>query len=303
MAPINVGLTGYSGSAKYFHLPFITPNPDLEVVAFLQRAEAPKDKSNVEPGTHCTVDYPKAKHHRNADEFFANPEIELVVVCTASATHFDFGQRALKAGKHGSSSSPLILNPKCKTTVLTKSVVVEKPFTVTSSEATQLINLSKETGKLLTVYQNRRYDSDFRTLQHLMSLNPNPFGKITEFENHYDMPAPWIEKWGSKTPAEAPGEGMLYALGTHSIDQALQLFGRPKSVTAFLRVLRDGGKDGAVDDAFTIVLQYDGAQKDLIVTIKTTIVTPMAKQVKYWLRGTDGSFFKVRSRSSHSAIY
>ncbi|KAK3696325.1 hypothetical protein LTR37_018061 [Vermiconidia calcicola] len=269
MAPIKVGLMGYGSSTKYFHLPFILPNPDLDVVAFLQRAEAPEDKSNVEPGKHCTVDHPKAKHYRTAEDFFADDEIELVIVCTSSAMHFEFGKQALLAGKH---------------------VVIEKPFTVTTAEADKLIALSKEKNKTLTVYQNRRYDSDFRTLQHLMSLNPNPFGTITEFENHYDLDnPPWIAKWGAQTPEEAPGEGMLYGLGTHSIDQTLLLFGLPKSVTAFLRYLRPDGGEGAVDDSFTIVLQYEG---NLIATVKTTIVSPGPRQMKFWVRGTHGSFTK-----------
>ena len=87
----------------------------------------------------------------------------------------------------------------------------------------------------MTVYQNRRYDSDFRTLQHLMNLNPNPFGKVTEFINHYDIDDPeWVKKLIAEE-AEA-GEGMMYGLGTHSLDQTLLLFGKPKSVTAFQRV-------------------------------------------------------------------
>lgn len=75
-------------------------------------------------------------------------------------------------------------------------VVIEKPFTTTSEQADKLIALAKEKGKILTVYQNRRYDSDFRTLQHLMKQNPSPFGKITEFANHYDLDnPPWAAKW------------------------------------------------------------------------------------------------------------
>ncbi len=101
MAPINVGIMGYGFSTKSFHLPFILPNPDLNVYAFLQRAAAPADKSTVEPGKHCTVDYPNAKHYRTADEFFADPEIELVVVCTQHDTHAEFAERALLAKKHG----------------------------------------------------------------------------------------------------------------------------------------------------------------------------------------------------------
>lgn len=88
---------------------------------------------------------------------------------------------------------------------------------------------------------------------------------------------------------------MMYGLGTHSLDQTLLLFGKPKSVTAFLRVLREGGADDAIDDSFTIILQYGGEQKHLIATVKTTVVSPQTKQLKYWVRGTNGSFTKVRA--------
>lgn len=101
MAPIKVGLMGYGFSTKCFHLPFITPNSDYEVVAFLQRAEAPSDKSGIEAGKHCTVDYPEAKHYRTAKDFFADSNIDLVIICTSSDTHCEFGEQALNAGKHG----------------------------------------------------------------------------------------------------------------------------------------------------------------------------------------------------------
>lgn len=169
-------------------------------------------------------------------------------------------------------------------------VVVEKPFTATSAEADALIVTSKETGKLLTVFQNRRYDSDFRTLQRVISSGC--LGEITEFQNHYDMDNPeWVRGWKSKD--EVPGEGMLYGLGTHSLDQALLLFGKPASVTAFTRALRQEGVKS--DDSFTVVLQYDGEKSDLICTVKTTIVStlPVERQLKFMVRGRDGTFLKV----------
>ena len=101
MAPINVGLMGYGFSTKSFHLPFILPNPDFNVYAFLQRAPAPSNKSGVEPGKHCTVDHPDAKHYQTADEFFADPKIDVVIVCTHHDTHAEFAEKALRAGKHG----------------------------------------------------------------------------------------------------------------------------------------------------------------------------------------------------------
>lgn len=100
MAPIRVGLMGYGFSTKCFHLPFILPNQDLEVYAFLQRKEAPKDTSNIEAGVHCTVDHPKAKHYRTADDFFADAAIELVIICTGHDSHYELAEKALLAGKH-----------------------------------------------------------------------------------------------------------------------------------------------------------------------------------------------------------
>ncbi|KAF2165102.1 hypothetical protein M409DRAFT_67390 [Zasmidium cellare ATCC 36951] len=263
MAPIKVGIVGYGSSTKVFHLPFILPNPDLEVVAFLQRAEAPKDKSNVEKGVHCTVDHPNARHHRTAQDFFADEEINLVIVCTHPATHAEFAEQALLAGKH---------------------VVVEKPFTPTSTEADNLIALSKKQQKLLTVYQNRRYDSDFLTLRH--HISQGAFGKITEFANHYDVDdPPWIHGSGSREPL-GPGERLLYGLGAHSIDQTLVLFGRPRRVFAVVRSLVVEG------DTFTMILQYEDS--DLVCTIKTTPVSPVppAFALKYWVRGTKGVLIK-----------
>ncbi|USW49451.1 Putative gfo/Idh/MocA-like oxidoreductase, NAD(P)-binding domain superfamily [Septoria linicola] len=261
--PIKVGIVGYGSSANIFHLPYILPNPDLQVHAFLQRAEAPQGQ--VEPSKHCTVEYPQAKHYRTAEDFFADSDIELVIVCTGHSTHATFAEQALLAGKH---------------------VVVEKPFTITSAEADHLIATSKETNKILTCFQNRRYDSDFLTLQHLTSQNS--FGKITEFENHYSVDnPPWIHN--SKNSTAQPGDGLLYGLGSHSIDQTLLLFGLPNKITAFTRSLL---VSNGADDSFTIILQYAGS--DLLVTIKTTVVVPLPphKILKYRVLGTEGTFHK-----------
>jgi predicted dehydrogenase len=103
----------------------------------------------------------------------------------------------------------------------------------------------------------------------------------------------------NKTIEYIPGEGITFGLGSHSIDQALVLFGRPASVTAFLRSVR--GIESEIDDTFTIILQYSGEKKNLLVTIKTAIVTPMLDQLKTFVRGTEGSFIKVSI--SRSLLY
>ncbi|KAH6888505.1 oxidoreductase [Thelonectria olida] len=273
MSAIKIGFIGYGGSARFFHLPYILPNPDLEVYAFLQRSEAPSDPSVAKSGTHCTINFPNAKHYQTAEDFFADPAIELVIVCTHTGTHSEFAERALRAGKH---------------------VVVEKPFTTSSEEADRLIAISKETGKLLTVFQNRRYDGDFMTLKHLLAKDA--LGTITEAEIHYDFENPsWLHFMSAKK--YTPGDGMMFGLGSHSIDQALSLFGKPKSVTAFLRDLR--AADSEVEDTFTIILQYDSP---LLVTIKTTITTCMEEQLHYLVRGTKGSYIKhgTDAQEAHS---
>lgn len=101
MPPIKVGIIGYGFSTKSFHLPFILPNTDLQVIAFLQRAAPPDPASNVEHGKHCTIDFLKAKHYRTPEGFFGDEDIELVVVASHVDTHASFGEMALKAGKHG----------------------------------------------------------------------------------------------------------------------------------------------------------------------------------------------------------
>ncbi|KAF3904711.1 hypothetical protein ABW20_dc0100021 [Dactylellina cionopaga] len=267
MAPLNVGFVGYGFATKFFHLPYVLPNPDLNVYAFLQRAEAPQPGSSVEKGKHCTVDHPNAKHYRTADEFFADPNIDLVLVCTHHDSHTEFAEKSLLAGKH---------------------VVVEKPFTPSAAEADRLIALAKEKGKVLTVFQNRRYDSDFRTLHSLASKGV--FGQLTDVTIHYDVDFPsWISNW--KGGDYKPGDGIMFGLGSHTVDQALFLIGAtPTSVTGFSRTLRDS--DSEVEDTFIIILQFGGELQKLVATVTTSVVTPMQNPLKYLIRGYDGSFLK-----------
>ena len=144
---------------------------------------------------------------------------------------------------------------------------------------------------------DRRYDSDFRTLHHL--VQGSAFGTITECEIHYDVDFPfWIRGWNS--PDWSPGDGMMFGLGSHTIDQALLLFGIPASVTGFYRSLR--GIESKTDDTFTIILQYSGAKKNLFVTVKTSVVAKMQYPLKFFVRGYDGSFIKYGDDKQESQI-
>ncbi|KAH8781773.1 hypothetical protein F5882DRAFT_406131 [Hyaloscypha sp. PMI_1271] len=276
MTPLNIGFLGYGFSTKSFHLPFILPNPDLKVYAFLQRSPPPPASSNPEKGKHCTIDYPEAKHYQTAGGLFADKYIDLVIVCTRHESHAELAEQALLAGKH---------------------VVVEKPFTISTEEADRVIAAQKKSGKILTVFQNRRYDSDFRTLQEL--VNRKAFGEITECEIHYDFDFPfWMKSWNDTT--YTPGKGMLFGIGSHTIDQALVLFGRPATITGFYRSLR--GIESEVDDAFTVILQYGREKKNLVVTVKTSVVCVMQHPMKFFVRGYNGSFVKYGEDRQESQV-
>ncbi|KAL4948343.1 hypothetical protein BDW69DRAFT_94929 [Aspergillus filifer] len=286
---INVGTIGYGFSTKNYHIPFISCIPEYKITAILQRAAAPE---NTSPGTpksnsHCTIDHPGIRHYRTPEPFFADKDIDLVVVATHLDTHAFFAEKALRAGKH---------------------VIVDKPFARTAQEADKLITLANEKGLILTCYQNRRWDGDFLTLTHLHKTNA--LGKIAEAEFHYDWDKPpWLHHLGEKKfPA---GHGHIFTLGVHTIDQALTLFGRPKSITAFLRnqwgmqnqnqnqsgddVVVDLESESDAEDSYTIILQYSGDQKNLLVTIKSCIITPMRRQLKMFVRGTEGSYVKYQT--------
>ncbi|KAJ1326037.1 scyllo-inositol 2-dehydrogenase (NADP+) [Microdochium nivale] len=267
---IKVGIVGYGNSARTFHLPFITAIPDYEVIAILQRAAAPAPGSDDTP-PHCTIDFPGIRHYREPEPFFADAEIDFVVVVTHTNTHPVFAEQALRAGKH---------------------VLVDKPFAGTSEQIDKVIKLAEEKGLIATCYQNRRWDGGFQTLRSLLSKEA--LGDVKEADINYDFENPgWLHHLDKA--AFSPSAGMAFGLGTHSVDQALTLFGRPESVTGFFRNQR--GTDSKNEDSFTIVLQYR-PRSELLVTVKTSIVSPLSKQIKFMVRGTKGSYVKHQQRST-----
>lgn len=191
-----------------------------------------------------------------------------MIVTSIPETHFDMCKNALEAGKN---------------------VVVEKPFVPTSQEATTLIEIAKKSGKALAVYQNRRWDADFLTLRKIMS--EGLLGEISEFETHFDRHRPNVpaESWKN---VDKPAHGSLYDLGSHLIDQVYHTFGKPQKVTGFIGIQRRGVSEGAAD-SHTVLLHYE----KMLVTVKAAVVSPEEEQLRYWVRGTKGSFKKVSRRS------
>lgn len=255
--PHNVAVVGYGLSAKVFHLPFILALPsDFRLHGIVQRSPKPDDDASK--------DHPTAKLYRSVDEVYADPEVDIVVITSIPETHFDMCKAALEAGKH---------------------VVVEKPFVPTSAEAQSLVDIASKSGKLLTVYQNRRFDADFITLKKILA--DGVLGDVAEFETHFDRhrPDPPPATWKVK---DVPGHGSIYDLGTHLIDQVYHLYGKPQKITGFIGNQRRGVTEGPPDSQ-TVLLQYPG----LLVTVKAAVVSPEAEQLRYWVRGTKGSFKKV----------
>ena len=245
---IQTALASFGMSGRVFHGPTLKVNPDFEVMKILERTKTESVKM-----------FPDSKIVRSYDEILEDGNIRLVIVNTPDALHFSMAKAAIEAGKH---------------------VVVEKPFTLTSGEAVELINLAKENNVLLTVYQNRRWDGDFLTVQKM--IRENVIGRIVEFESHYDryrkvVTDTWKEKGGVYG-------GVLFSLGTHMIDQALILFGKPKTVTAHLDILRNNGKTA---DYYDIRFQYNGFAAILKCSLLVSEPGP-----RYIIHGTDGSFLK-----------
>ena len=206
-SPISTAVLSFGMSGRVFHCPFLQAHPGFSLDVIVKR----KDSAPIPT-------YPQARIVNSVDEVIANKDIELVIVNVPNQLHFALTKQSLEAGKH---------------------VVVEKPFTVTSHEAAELVRIAEEKKLFLIVFQSRRWDGDFMTVKKI--VEEKRLGRIVEFELHYDRfrntvsSNTWKEEQG-------PGSGNIYNLGSHIIDQALCLFGKPEYVDARMGVQRKGGK-------------------------------------------------------------
>ncbi|TAQ87999.1 hypothetical protein B7494_g3673 [Chlorociboria aeruginascens] len=262
---INVGIIGYGMSAKVFHIPFILSSPQFNLYSIVQRTPKPNDNASQ--------DHPSATIYSAPDSLYADPVVDVVIISTTPETHFQFTKAALEAGKH---------------------VIVEKPFVPTSSQASALIEIAKEKGKLICVFQNRRWDSDFLAVRGL--INNGEFGRIVEFETHYDRFRPTRpETWKGTLGMENAG-GVLYDLGSHLIDQVYVLFGIPKNVFA---VFRNERRDGHDPDTITVLMDYENGP---LVTVKVAILSVEKEQLRFWVRGSKASFKKFGMDSQEEQL-
>jgi predicted dehydrogenase len=246
---IAVGLIGYGMAGRVFHAPVIHSVPDLHLKKIVERH-----------GNQSKERYPWVETVRDISELLQDDEIELIVVATPNSTHFELARQSLIAGKH---------------------VVVDKPFTNTSAQAQELIDLAKAQNRVITVHHNRRWDGDFLTVQKL--IDGIVLGRLAEYESHFDRFRSQVrmDAWREE---EGEGSGILFDLGSHLIDQAQVLFGLPGLITADVRIQRDQAK--AVDN-FELILDYN----DLKVTLKATMLA-REPGPHFLLYGTEGSFVK-----------
>jgi scyllo-inositol 2-dehydrogenase (NADP+) len=249
MAEIGVAVIGFGLAGQVFHAPFVSAVPGLKLEAIVQRK-----------GDEAARAYPNTRILRSVEEALNDPAIQLIVVGTPNETHYALAKQAMQAGKH---------------------VVIDKPFAATSTEAKELADLAASRKLILAPFHNRRWDGDFLTVRKI--LKEHAVGRLVTYESHFDRfrPLPREATW-KETGNDA--NGMLFDLGPHLVDQAIVLFGVPKTITASVRKDRD---DTAIEDAFDITLDYPRLRAHCRATMLACINAP-----RFLLHGTQGSFRK-----------
>jgi len=246
---IEVGVVGYGVAGRVFHVPVLHAVTGLKVAAILQRS-----------GDGAARAWPSVRIVRSLDELLAIDSIRLVVIGTPTTTHADLAMRCLDAGRD---------------------VVLDKPLAASSAEAGQIVATAKRTGRLLSIFQNRRWDGDFLTVRRLLA--EGTLGRPVLFESHFDRyrPSPKPGSWREQADA---GGGIFLDLGVHLIDQAVTLFGLPDAVSADIRTERDGF---VTDDAFDVVLHYPRMR----AVLRSTMLA-CDKVARFVVHGTTGSYVK-----------
>jgi len=245
---IRVGLVGFGLAGRVFHAPLISSVEGYEFVSVVERSTNEAEKR-----------YPGIKTVRSVEELLADKTIQLIIVASPNATHYDFTRKALEAGKH---------------------VVVDKPMAMLSIEIAEIIPLAASKKLFAIPFQNRRWDSDFLTLQKV--LREGSLGRIVHFTSCMDRWTPGAPRVQWKN--DQSHGGILYDLGTHLVDQALVLFGNPLGVSA--EVLRERDGEGP-NDSFIIRLRYATHR----VTLGSNLLSAIPG-FRYSLRGSKGGFRK-----------
>ena len=258
--PIRTGIIGFGLSGRVFHAPFVATNPAFRLDLISTGSE--------ERAAEARAQHPGAKIVATPEELLAQAaDLDLVILASPAHTHLEQGIAALSAGA---------------------SIVIDKPFVPTVSDAKKLIAKAEETGKVLAVFQNRRWDGDFLTVKRL--IDDGSLGTVHRFESTF-------ERWGGAnrdrwqdTTTIAQGAGITYDLGSHLVDQALQLFGPATVEQAELQVVREGSVSD--DDSFISLLHSSGVRSHLTMSRAAGQAGPrfrvLGSKSAYTVYGLDG---------------
>ena len=245
---IRVALIGYGYAGRVFHAPLIRATPGLELASI----------SSSRP-ERVHADLPGIPVVSSPEEACALPSVDLVVIATPNDTHVSIATTALRAGKH---------------------VVVEKPLAPTLEDARELASLARSLDRVLTVFQNRRWDGDFLAVTNLLARGA--LGGVTHFESHFDRYRPHVrDRWRERADV---GSGIWYDLGPHLVDQALQLFGLPERVMASMATQREGAQS---NDWAHVVLEYGRLR--VILHTSVLVAAPLPRFI---VHGHTGSWVK-----------
>jgi predicted dehydrogenase len=257
MQSVNVALVGFGRAGRVFHAPLLSHIEGLRLAAIV--SSRPDDVRKA---------YPEARAYAKPEDAFDDPAIELVVIATPNDLHFPLAAAALAAGKH---------------------VVIDKPFAATVDETEKLIAIAEQAGRIVSVFQNRRWDADFLTLKRVIA--EGLLGDVTVFESRIDRyrvpTGGWREKRG-------PSNGLWYDIGAHTGDQALTLFGPPLAVMADFAVQREGVE---MPDYFLVQLRYER----LRVVLSGNFLAAENDR-RFLVHGTRASFVKSGADPQEAAL-
>jgi scyllo-inositol 2-dehydrogenase (NADP+) len=241
--PIRVGLIGHGLAGGIIHAPLIEAAGGYRITAVASSRDLARRRD-------------QPRRAGGADELIDADDVDLVVVASPNAGHFPYARAALLSGKH---------------------VVVDKPFVLSTAEADELIALAEQHGLVLSAFHNRRGDGDFLAVK--QAVHSGELGEVLLFEARWDRFRP-VAPEGWRNRAE-PGAGLLWDLGPHLVDQALQLFGRPEGFTADIAAQREGA---LADDYFELTLRY--GRRRVILSASCVVAEP---RPRFAVHGTRGS--------------
>lgn len=248
---LTIGYIGNGKSANRYHIPFVLQRQDKIKIKMIYTRHHDKDVWEDIPGVIYTEDL---------DELLNDPDIQVIVLSTPSSTHYELAKTVLNANKH---------------------CVVEKPFTDTLEQANELFHLAKEKGLMVQCYQNRRFDSDFLTVQKV--IESKKLGDLIELEMHFDYYRPYIPE---SVYEFSPINSYLYGHGCHTLDQVISYFHKPDSIHYDVRQLLG---EGRMNDYFDLDLYYG----QLKVSVKSSYFR-VKERPSFIVYGKKGMFVKEK---------